>query len=183
MVALAAVVIAAALWRPVRHGAILLAGAIIPMVAQAISALIQVGQVPSPTQFGFTPAQASQLGLTITAGLTPAFWIYCVFVAALVVSCAWMLVTPREAAAPVGAGAAAGDGADAEVPAWHVAGAGAYDVAGTRPPGLDDRDLDISDDAEDDDFDSHEDLDDDPAGDTTVPGRAGDQADPPASRD
>ena len=71
MVALAAVVIAAALWRPARHGAVLLAGAIIPMAAQAISALIQVGEPISPTQFGFTPAQASQLGLTVSAGLTP----------------------------------------------------------------------------------------------------------------
>ena len=84
MVSLAAIVIVAALWRPVRHGAVLLAGAIIPMAAQAISALVQVGQATSPTQFGFTPAQASQLGLTISAGLTPAFWIYCVFVVALV---------------------------------------------------------------------------------------------------
>ena len=38
MLALAAVVIAAAFWRPVRHGAVLLAGAVIPMAAQAISA-------------------------------------------------------------------------------------------------------------------------------------------------
>ena len=43
MLALAAVVIAAALWRPVRHGAVLLAGAVIAMAAQAISALVQVG--------------------------------------------------------------------------------------------------------------------------------------------
>ena len=40
MVALVAVVVAAALWRPVRLGAALLAGAIIPMAAQAISALV-----------------------------------------------------------------------------------------------------------------------------------------------
>ena len=94
MVALVAVVIAAALWRPVRHGAVLLAGAIIPMAAQAISALVQVGEPTPPTQFGFTPAQASQLGLTISYGLTPAFWIYCVFLVVLMVSCAWMLFTP-----------------------------------------------------------------------------------------
>src|SRR5580700_4339141 len=73
MVALAAVVIAAALWRPARHGAVLLAGAIIPMAAQAISALVQAGEAASPTQFGFTPAQASQIGLTISTGLTPSF--------------------------------------------------------------------------------------------------------------
>ena len=76
------------------------------MVAQAISALVQVGEATSPAQFGFTPAQASQLGLTISSGLTPTFWIYCVFVLVLVVSCAWMLLTPREAAVLVSAGPA-----------------------------------------------------------------------------
>jgi hypothetical protein len=97
MVSLAAVVIVAALWRPIRHGAVLLAGAAIPMAAQAISALIQVAEPTSPTQFGFTPAQATQAGLTIDSGLTPAFLIYCGFLVVLVVSCAWMLFTPREA--------------------------------------------------------------------------------------
>ena len=40
-------------------------------------------------------AQASQIGLTISSGLTPAFWIYCGFLVALVVSCTWMLFTPH----------------------------------------------------------------------------------------
>jgi hypothetical protein len=96
MVALGAVVIAAALWRPVRHGAVLLIGATIPMAAQAISALVQAGEAATPAQFGFSPAQAARLGLTISSGLTGAFWIYCAFVLVLVVSCAWMLLTPRE---------------------------------------------------------------------------------------
>ncbi len=96
MVALAAVVIAAALWRPVLHGAVLLIGATIPMVAQAISALIQAGEKATPQQFGLSPAQAERFGLTISSGLTPTFWIYCAFVLVLVVSCAWMLLTPRE---------------------------------------------------------------------------------------
>jgi hypothetical protein len=96
MVALAAVVIAAALWRPVRHGAVLLAGATIPMVAQAISALVQASEPTSPAQFGFSSAEAERLGLTISSGLTPAFWIYGAFVLALVISCLWMLLTPRE---------------------------------------------------------------------------------------
>ncbi len=98
MVALAAVVIAAAMWRPAWHGAVLVAGATIAMVAQAISALIQVSEAATPEQFGFTPTQAERLGLTISSGLTPAFWIYGAFVLALVVSCAWMLLTPREVA-------------------------------------------------------------------------------------
>jgi hypothetical protein len=99
MIALAAVVIVAALWRPVRHGAVLLAGAAVPMAAQAVSALVQVSETPSPAQFGFSPAQASQLGLTISSGVTPAFWIYCGFLVALIVSCAWMLFTPSPAPA------------------------------------------------------------------------------------
>jgi hypothetical protein len=97
MVALAAVVVLAALWRPIRYGAALLAGAIIPMAAQAISAFIQVGETTSPTLFGITPAQASAAGLTISNGLTPVFWIFCAFVVAMSASCAWMLMTPHSA--------------------------------------------------------------------------------------
>jgi hypothetical protein len=91
MVALVAVVVAAALWRPVRYGAALLAGGVIAMAAQAISAVIQLAEGISPVQFGFTPGQAAQAGLTISSGFTPAFWIYCAFVAALAVLCARML--------------------------------------------------------------------------------------------
>jgi hypothetical protein len=97
MVALAAVVITAALWRPIRYGAALLAGAIIPMVAQAISAFVQVGETTSPTLFGISPAQASAAGLTISNGLTPVFWIFCAFVVAMIASCAWMVMTPHSA--------------------------------------------------------------------------------------
>ena len=71
MVVLVAVVVMAALWRPIRYGAALLAGAIIPMVAQAISALIAVGETTSPTLFGISPAQASAAGLTISNGADP----------------------------------------------------------------------------------------------------------------
>ena len=95
MVALVAVVVAAALWRPVRLRTALLAGAIIPMAAQLVSALVLVGEPTSPTQFGISAAQAAQAGLTISSGVTPAFWIYCFFVVALVVLWAWMLILPR----------------------------------------------------------------------------------------
>src|SRR4029077_15376473 len=70
MIAFAAAVIAAARWRPARRGAVLLAGAAAPMVAQAISAVVQVGSTPGPAQFGIPPATARQLGITISAGLT-----------------------------------------------------------------------------------------------------------------
>ena len=95
MVALVAVAAAAALWRPARLGAALLAGALIPMAAQAISAVIQVSQGVSPAQFGIAPGRAAQAGLTITTALTPAFWIYLVLLIALAGMCAWMLIPAR----------------------------------------------------------------------------------------
>ena len=97
MVTLVAVVAAAALWRPARLGAVLLAGAVIPMAAQAISALVQVSEPVSAADFGISPPQATQAGLTISTGLTAAFWIYCVFVVALLMIGAWMAWPKRPA--------------------------------------------------------------------------------------
>jgi hypothetical protein len=156
MVALVVVVVAAALWRPMRHGAVLLAGATIPMAAQAISAIIQASEPASPAQFGISSAQASQLGLTISSGLTPAFWIYCAFVGALIISCAWMLLTPQ-ASGPVagrfaaGPGSGSGAGADTEIEQWHVARSGVTAQPVARDDAADDDDDD--DDFQDDDFD------------------------------
>jgi hypothetical protein len=170
MVALAAVVIVAALWRPIQHGAVLLAGAVIPMAAQAISALIQAGQPTSPTQFGISSAEATRLGLTITSGVTPAFWIYCAFLVALVVSCAWMLFTPHEAigsvpgAYPWNATAPDPTAPDPTAPDPTAPDAAAPDAAGqssVRPSAA----------AEDwDDADDPDDLEDDEAGSGVVPG-------------
>jgi hypothetical protein len=95
MVAFVAVAAAAALWQPARLGAALLAGALLPMVAQAISALIQVSQGASPAQFGISPGQAARAGLTISTGLTLAFWIYLALVVALAGMCGWMLARGR----------------------------------------------------------------------------------------
>jgi hypothetical protein len=99
MVAVVAVAALAALWRPARQGALLLAGAIVPLAAQAISALLQVHQ-PAYDLFGLTQAQAKADGVTITAGVTPIFWVYVVFVIALLVSCAWLMTTPAQQAIP-----------------------------------------------------------------------------------
>jgi hypothetical protein len=131
MIAFAAAVIAAALWRPARHGAVLLAGATIPMAAQAISALVQVGEAHGPSQFGVPPATAQRLGLTITAGLTPAFWIYFAFLIALIVSCVWMLFTPPPVlATPAGATPAVAT-PDAATPDAATPDAATSDTAGT----------------------------------------------------
>ena len=100
MVALVVIVIAAGMWQPMRNGAALLAGAIVPMAAQAISALIQITHGASPQQFGISPGQAAAAGLTISSGLTAAFWIYCAFVAALILTWGLMLSTPTSPPPP-----------------------------------------------------------------------------------
>lgn len=102
MAGLVVIVVIAGLWRPIRLGAMLLAGAVIPMAAEAVSALVQVGEPTSPAQFGIPAAQASRAGLTISAGVTPAFWIYCGFVLALVMICGWLLLPPRRGVALLG---------------------------------------------------------------------------------
>jgi hypothetical protein len=90
-------VLIAALWRPVRLGAALLAGAAIPMVAQAVSAVIQIREGASPNLFGISPAQASRLGITASAHLTWSYWLYAAFVAALAAIFVWMLLPVRQA--------------------------------------------------------------------------------------
>jgi hypothetical protein len=94
VVALLAIALLAPLWRPARLGGTLLAGAIVAMAAQAISALILVGQPTSPALFGISAAQAQANGLTVSTGVTSIFWVYVVFVIALAISCAWLLTAP-----------------------------------------------------------------------------------------
>jgi len=119
MIAFGLVVVVAALWRPLRLGAMLLAGAVIPMAAQAISALVQVGEATPPEQFGISSAQASQNGLTISNGVTADFWIYCILLVVLAVSFAWMLITPPAAATTAPAAAPESPPVPPEtVPAW-----------------------------------------------------------------
>jgi hypothetical protein len=98
MVAVIAVAALAVLWRPARQGALLLAGAIVPLAAQAVSALIQVSEPTSAAMFGISSAEASAAGLTISAGVTAIFWVYCVFVIALLISCAWLFTAPEHPA-------------------------------------------------------------------------------------
>lgn len=130
MITLVVVVTVAALWRPARLGAALLAGAAIPMAAQAISALIQVGEAVSPAAFGFPPARAAAAGLTVSSGLTPVFWVYCGFVVALAAICAWMLLPGRRPGRPQAW--AGGTGLPGSLPAHAAADGGA--VSG-RPAG------------------------------------------------
>jgi hypothetical protein len=89
MVALVAIAIIAALGHPIQNGAIMLAGAITVMLGEAIYTLIICSEPRS---------QAS--GMTNTASETPAFWIYCLLLTVLVVSCALMLTTRVRRVAP-----------------------------------------------------------------------------------
>jgi hypothetical protein len=110
MVAVVAVLVAAALWRPARIGWALAAGAIIPLVAQLISAAVEMAQ-PALTQLGITKSDASTLGLTgSSASFTGWFWAYCAFVVVLVLMCAWLAARPDRSmtAAPLYPGPAAG---------------------------------------------------------------------------
>jgi hypothetical protein len=114
MVLLVAVVTLSALWRPVWQGAAILAGATVPLVAQVISALIQIGDKTSPETFGISPAQAARIGLTISNGFTAAFWVFCAFTAALILLCARMMTA--QAASPAAPVKASSQGPDAFAP-------------------------------------------------------------------
>jgi hypothetical protein len=142
MVAVVAVAALAALWRPARQGALLLAGAIVPLATQAISAIIQAGQAATPALFGISPAQASAAGLTISSGLTGIFWVYFVFVISLLVSCAWLFTEPGHPVMPA-----------IHTPPWSPTG----EEQGTRgaadPSAREDADSDVSEDTDSHDVD------------------------------
>jgi hypothetical protein len=102
MLLLVAAVIIATTWRPANLGAALLAGVVIPLAGQAISAVVQITQkLPADffAVFGVSPAQAARLGLTIGSDLTLAFWLFCAFVVALILLAARILTTPQPAVA------------------------------------------------------------------------------------
>ena len=127
MVVFVATAVAAASWRPLRLGAALLAGAVIPMIAQALSGRITIGAAVSPAQFGIGAQQARLAGLTITPGLTAPFWIYCMFLVVLTVTCVWMIAPAVEdpgslASGPAGPGQAGQAPADWTRPAARQAG-------------------------------------------------------------
>ncbi len=117
MIGLVAAVTIAALWRPARTGWALIAGALIVVAAQIVSALAQLSQVTTAGQLGLSPAQAAQLGISTSAhaqtSLTLAFWLYCLFALILFSACAWLALgrEPSPVAAPqYGYGSPAGFG-------------------------------------------------------------------------
>ena len=117
MLGLVAVVAIAVLWRPARLGWALIAGAMIPMAAQIVSALAQLGQPTTAADLGVSPTKAAQLGITTSqvahTSLTVAFWLYCMFVVVLLIGCAWLAFGREEnaQAGPLGVGRPVGFGA------------------------------------------------------------------------
>jgi hypothetical protein len=117
MVGLVAVVAIAVAWRPAKLGWALIAGAMIPMAAQIVSALAQLGQPTTAADLGISPTQATQLGITTSqaahTSLTVAFWLYCMFVVVLLIGCAWLAFGREENAhaGPLGYGRPVGFGA------------------------------------------------------------------------
>jgi len=95
MLLVVVVMVVAALWLPRRLGAAVAAGAIVPLVAEVVSAMVQISQGLTPAQAGFSSAEASELGLTISSGLTPMFWVFCAFTATMVLLSVWLLLTPE----------------------------------------------------------------------------------------
>lgn len=145
MAAIVAVAALAALWRPARHGSLLIAGAIVPLAAEIISAIIQVSQPASPGLFGITSQQASSLGLTISSGLTGIFWVYFVFVISLLVSSLWLFTEPGHQVMR-----------GIPVSPWQPAGAGPGTRAASDAAASEHADSDAS---EDPDSDASEDTD------------------------
>jgi hypothetical protein len=108
MAAVIAVPVIAGLWRNTRVGAALLAGLLVPVVAQGISAVIETHDQTAQ----YASSLKSGGDTFISYGLTPSFWLYCLFGVALVVSCAWMLFSPPAVGADAVAAPPASPSAD-----------------------------------------------------------------------
>ncbi len=143
MVAVVAVAAVAALWRPAKHGAWLLAGAIVPLAAEIISAVAQVSTAASPSLFDISPSEATSLGLKVSSGLTGSFWVFFVFVISLLVSCAWLFTEPGHQVMPA-----------IPVSPWQPAGGDQGTHSAADASADEDADSDASDDVDGDDTDS-----------------------------
>jgi hypothetical protein len=54
--------------------------------------------------FGISAAQAQANGLSVSSGVTSIFWVFCLFVIAMALACAWLVTTPSVAPSPGMAG-------------------------------------------------------------------------------
>ena len=89
MVAMFVVLALAFAWRPMVTGTALLIGALVPLIGQLFSALMQ--PAPSLVDFGVSQATAIQDQVHLSAGYTPWFYLYCSGIGLLVVAGGWMI--------------------------------------------------------------------------------------------
>jgi hypothetical protein len=88
MVLIVLVAVVAIAWRPTLIGVTVLAGALVPLGAQVFATIAQ--PVPALSEFGVTSAEAASGQVTLASSYTGWFYLYCVFVAALVVLAGWI---------------------------------------------------------------------------------------------
>jgi hypothetical protein len=88
MILIIGVLAVAIAWRPTVIGITVLAGALVPLAAQVFATLAQ--PVPALSEFGITAAQAAEGQVSIAASYTGWFYLYCAFVAGLVVLAGWI---------------------------------------------------------------------------------------------
>ena len=106
---------------------------LVALVAQAVSALIPLPQSTLLSMSGISAAQAQAAGLSISAGVTPVYWVFFVFVIALLVSCAWLFTEPGHPAMPAFSGVRLADRGSRHV--YRDAGRAKRPRDGRREPG------------------------------------------------
>jgi hypothetical protein len=88
MVLIVGVLAMAIAWRPTLVGITVLAGALVPLAAQIFATLAQ--PLPPLSDFGVTAAQVAEGQVSIAGSYTGWFYLYCAFIAALVVLAGWI---------------------------------------------------------------------------------------------
>ncbi|HEY5272683.1 MAG TPA: hypothetical protein VIJ34_05550 [Acidimicrobiales bacterium] len=88
MALIVAVLVVAIAWRPTLVGVTVLAGALVPLAAQVFATLAQ--PLPPLSNFGVTAAQAIEGQVTVAGSYTGWFYLYCAFIAGLVLVAGWI---------------------------------------------------------------------------------------------
>jgi hypothetical protein len=96
MILIVGVLVLAIARRPRLFGVHLVAGALVPLVAQVFATLAQ--PLPPLSNFGITAIQEAEGQVSLAGSYTGWFYLYCAFVAALVVLAGWIASAPSSEA-------------------------------------------------------------------------------------
>jgi hypothetical protein len=88
MALIVGILIVAIAWRPTLVGVTVLAGALVALASQVFATLAQ--PLPPLGNFGVTSAQAIEGQVTVAGSYTGWFYLYCAFIAALVLMAGWI---------------------------------------------------------------------------------------------